>query len=125
MPREDLSFWIVDTNLRSQRVLQQLGRRTWQFEGLAISKGQHVYLSAWGEPRRMNISEALRKVLANAGQEGVTIQEGMVRMTDLLGRPFPPNLFFGQISWHVGAVYDETTKRWRLSAEGEIERQEA
>lgn len=90
-----------------------------KFEGFSVSKGQHLYLSEWGEPRRMNMREAMLQVLKGAGQNGTTIQEGMARVSELLERPFPPNLFFGQISFHLGAVYDETTKLWRLPSEDE------
>ncbi|PVY76120.1 RNA polymerase sigma factor (sigma-70 family) [Cupriavidus alkaliphilus] len=96
-----------------------------KFEGFSVSKGQYVYLSSWGEPRRMSVREALQEVLANAGQAGITIQEGMARVADLLERPFPPNMSFGQMSWQLGAVYDELTKRWNLPSEEEIESERA
>lgn len=90
-----------------------------KFEGFAVSKGQHLYLSEWGEPRRINLREAMLQVLKGAGRDGIAIQEGTARVTELIERPFPPNLFFGQMSFHLGAVYDETTKLWRLPSEDE------
>ena len=90
-----------------------------KFEGFAVSKGQYLYLSEWGEPRRMNIREAMLQVLKGSGRNGITIQEGMARVSELLERPFPPNLFFGQMSFQLGAVYDEATKLWRLPSEDE------
>jgi hypothetical protein len=90
-----------------------------KFEGFSVSKGQLLYLSEWGEPRRMNMSGAILRVLEAAGRNGVTIQEGMARVSELLERPFPPNLLFGQMSFHLGAVYDEASKRWRLQSEEE------
>jgi len=90
-----------------------------KFEGFSVSKGQYLYLSEWGKPRRMNMSRAILRVLEAAGRNGVTIQEGMARVSELLERPFPPNLLFGQLSFHLGAVYDEVSKRWRLLSEDE------
>jgi RNA polymerase sigma factor (sigma-70 family) len=90
-----------------------------KFEKLSLSKGQYVYLSEWGEPRRMTINEALIQVFKVAGREGVTIQEGIERASHLLERPFPHDVQFGQRSWQLGAMYDESTKRWRMPSEDE------
>lgn len=86
-----------------------------KFEGFAVSKGQYLYLSEWGEPRRMNIHEALKQVLKDAGPDGITLQDGMARVSESLERPFPTNSSFGQIAFHLGAIYDQATKQWRLS----------
>ena len=90
-----------------------------KFEGFGVSKGQYLYLLEWGEPRRMNMNEAMTHVLKEAGQDGITIQDGTARVSELLERPFPINSSFGQMAFHLGAVYDQATKRWRLSDEDE------
>ncbi|MDK7584532.1 sigma factor-like helix-turn-helix DNA-binding protein [Alcaligenes faecalis subsp. phenolicus] len=90
-----------------------------KFEGFSVSKGQYLYLSKWGEPRRMNVNEAMTQVLKDAGLDGITIQDGMDRVSEMIERPFPINTFFGQIAFHLGALYDPTTKRWQLSDKNE------
>jgi len=89
-------------------------------EGLSVSLGQHLYLTEWEEARRMGVSEAVKYVLENAKHEGVTNQEGMAGVAELIERPFPSNMTFGQASFHLGAVYDESSKRWRWPLEEEV-----
>lgn len=91
-----------------------------KWDGLSVSRGQFIYLSEWLEPRRKGLREALLEVLTNAGREGVTIQEGITRVSDLIERPFPPNQHLGQMALNIGAVFDHATKSWRLPSEEEI-----
>ncbi|WP_230971298.1 sigma factor-like helix-turn-helix DNA-binding protein [Nitrogeniibacter aestuarii] len=95
-----------------------------KLQGFSVSRGQYLYLSEWGESRRMNTNDAISQVLNTAGRSGVTIQEGMERVSELLERPFPPQTPFGQLAYHLGAVYDEATKIWRLPEDEPLTEQE-
>lgn len=83
-------------------------------DGFALSKGEHIYLPEWNDPKRLNMREAVLEVLEEAGPEGILATDGTARAEELLERPFPKHFFFGQYSYHLGAIYNEVTKRWRL-----------
>ena len=88
-------------------------------QGFSVSQGEYVYLSEWGGPRRLNFTEAVEEVLKRAGNSGITRHEGEANVAALLGRPFPATMNFSQTSKNLGALLDETTKRWTLPLDDE------
>lgn len=84
-----------------------------KFPQFALSRGQYIYLAAWKSPRRYNMTEAVVRVLKDAGDIGLTLDEAMHRVSILIERPWPDGVFFGQQAYHLGGVYDPDNARWR------------
>lgn len=92
-----------------------------KYPQFALSKGQYVYLAEWKTPRRYNMSEAVVRVLKDAGSIGLTIEEAMHRVSILIERPWPKGCFFGQQAYHLGGVYDPVNARWRYQESESLE----
>jgi hypothetical protein len=84
-----------------------------KYPQFGLAKGQYLYLAEWGEARRYNMTEAIVRVLKDAGADGLTLEEGMRRVEILIERPWPKGVFFGQNAFHHGGVYVPETARWR------------
>lgn len=87
----------------------------------ALAKGQYLYLAEWKTPRRYNMTEAVVRVLKDAGGIGLTIDEAMQRVSILIERPWPKGAFFGQQAYHLGGVYDPVNGRWRYQESESLE----
>lgn len=81
---------------------------------MQVSVGNYLYLSEWGEPRRLQKSEAITKAIQQSGERGLTTRELLISASSLLGREFPREGLYGGIS-AAGARFDEGRKRWVIS----------
>lgn len=86
--------------------------------GLSVGKGQYVYLTEWGDPRRPTVYDATVTVLSEAGRRGLSSDEGVPRIEALIGRPLGKGMY-GSCCNNVGALYDETAGRWYLGPDGQ------
>jgi hypothetical protein len=71
-----------------------------------ISHSQYVYLSAWGEPRRASVMEAVNHVLSSA-LAPLSLNEIHTRVTATVGRPIERVTISGCLQ-QVGAVLDDS-----------------
>lgn len=92
-----------------------------KYPQFALAKGQYLYLAEWKTPRRYNMTEAVVRVLKDAGSIGLTIEEAMQRVSILIERPWPKGTFFGQQAYHLGGVYDPVNARWRYQETESLE----
>jgi hypothetical protein len=83
-----------------------------KYPQFALAKGQYLYLAEWKTPRRYNMTEAVVRVLKDAGSIGVTVEDAMHRVSILIERPWPKNVFFGQQACSHGGVFDPDTELW-------------
>lgn len=79
------------------------------------SAGGYLFLPEWGEPRRLNQSQAILEVLRQSGEHGLTANEIVKLASALLGREIPRESRFGYIS-AAGARFDEEKKRWVITS---------
>jgi hypothetical protein len=67
------------------------------------------------------MTEAVVRVLKDAGDLGLTLEEAMHRVSILIERPWPRGVFFGQQAYHLGGVYDPDNARWRYQEAESLE----
>ena len=79
------------------------------------SAGGYLFLPEWGEPRRLNQSQAILEVLRQSGEHGLTANEIVKLASALLGREIPRESRYGHIS-AAGARFDEEKKRWVIAS---------
>ena len=79
------------------------------------SVGGYLFLSKWGEPRRLNQSQAILEALKQSGEHGLTANEIVKSASTLLGREIPRRNIYGDIS-AAGARFDEEKKRWAIAS---------
>lgn len=82
---------------------------------MSKSDGGYLFLSEWGEPRRIPKSQAILEVLKQSGEQGLTANEIVKSASALLGREIPRANIYGDIS-AAGARFDEDKKRWVIAS---------
>lgn len=90
---------------------------------LRVSVGEYLYLPEWGEPRRMQKSQAIFEAIKQAGAVGLSAREIVNSASTILGRPVERDAIYGTLS-AVGARFDESVQRWVLQDEKECEDEE-
>ncbi|MBX7136153.1 MAG: hypothetical protein K1X67_26070 [Fimbriimonadaceae bacterium] len=81
--------------------------------GLSVSPSGYVYLTEWGEPRRLSVSEAIATALREAGPNGLPADEAASRAETLLGRSILKAR--GGLPFRgAGASFDEVRQVWKL-----------
>lgn len=93
---------------------------------MRASYGQYLYLTEWGEPRRMQLADAIRTALEQS-PNGLRAQEIVEAASAIIGRSINPQNIYGCLS-AIGAEWSEKTGRWSLvgvteengSGEGEV-----
>lgn len=78
---------------------------------MRVSVGNYLYLSEWGEPRRMQKSEAVARALQHAGDKGLATNELLMSASALLRREISREGLYADIS-AAGARFDEEKRRW-------------
>jgi hypothetical protein len=79
------------------------------------SSGEYLFLSEWGEPRRMSKAQAVLEVLRQSGNYGLTANEIVKAASGLLGREIPRETMYVDIA-AAGAKFDEDKKRWVITS---------
>lgn len=79
---------------------------------MRVGYGQYLYLTEWGESRRMQLAEAFKTALEQSSN-GLRAQEIVDAVSALLGRPINPQNIYGPLS-AIGAEWSEKTGRWVL-----------
>lgn len=79
------------------------------------SVGEYLYLPEWGEPRRMQRSQAVLEVLRQSGEHGLTANEIVKLASSLLGFEIQRENIRGDIL-SAGARFDEEKKRWIIAS---------
>ncbi|MGZ8222169.1 MAG: hypothetical protein ACXWT0_11030 [Methylobacter sp.] len=90
---------------------------------MSKSYGDYLYLSEWGEPRRLNSAQAIIEALKKADSTGLRTKEIIQSASAILGRQIQRDCIYGALS-AAGARVDESTKRWILPDTKEIEDEE-
>lgn len=83
-----------------------------KYPQFALAKGQYLYLAEWQSPRRRNMTEAIVRVLKDAGPDGILLEEAIRRVELLIERPWPKGTFFGTQACNRGGVYNSDSSRW-------------
>jgi len=108
------------SRLKSPEVLFAVAQRS----GLmGKSSGDYLFLSTWGEPRRLNTTQAIIEALKQADSSGLKSREIIKSASAILGRPIQGDCIYGAL-YAAGARVNETTKRWILPDIKEIEDEE-
>ena len=84
------------------------------------SYGDYLFLSEWGNPRRLNSSEAVIEVLKQADSSGLKATEIINLASIILGRPVRRDCIHSSL-YDAGAKFNVTTKRWTLPDANEVE----
>ena len=84
------------------------------------SYGDYLFLSEWGNPRRLNSSEAVIEVLKQADSSGLKATEIVNLASILLGRPVRRDSIHSSL-YDAGAKFNVMTKRWTLPDANEVE----
>lgn len=82
-------------------------------EGATLSRGQYLYLTAWGDPRRLTLFQALKEIYEAAPDRTFTTPELEVAAERLMGRPVARGAV-AAYSGDLGAQYDDRTGVWSL-----------
>ena len=92
-----------------------------QRSGLASrSASGYLFLPEWGEPRRMQRSQAVLEVFKEAGDQGLTANEVLTRASNLLGFELQRNTLYSYMTT-AGAKFNEEKKRWVIDRDaGEL-----
>lgn len=90
---------------------------------LRVSIGGYLYLPEWGEPRRMQKSQAIFEAIKQAGAAGLSAREIVNSASTILGRPVERDTIYGTLS-AVGARFDESVQRWVLQDKKDCEDEE-
>ena len=80
---------------------------------MRVSYGQYLYLTEWGEPRRMQLADAVKTALKKS-PNGLRAQELVEAAGALIGRSINPQNIYGYLST-VGAEWSEKSGRWSLA----------
>lgn len=80
---------------------------------MRVSYGQYLYLTEWGEPRRMQLADAVKTALKKS-PNGLHAQELVEAASVLIGRPINRDAIYGPLST-IGAEWSEKTGRWSLA----------
>lgn len=78
------------------------------------SVGGYLFLPEWGEPRRLNQSQAILEAVRQSGENGLTANEILKRASAFLGREIPRVNLYAHLS--SVARFDEETKRWVIAS---------
>lgn len=81
---------------------------------LSKSSDNYLFLSSWGEPRRLKIPLAVIEALKKAGPSGLKAREITKYASAIIGRPIHWHCIYLPLS-KAGAVFNQTTRRWKLS----------
>jgi hypothetical protein len=77
---------------------------------MSLARGQILFLTEWGEPRRQTVVQALREIFSVCGPAGLSLDEVQSRLEELVGRSVPrgnlPSYFNGF------AVFSAETGTW-------------
>ena len=87
---------------------------------MSKSSGDYLFLSTWGEPRRLNTTQSIIEALKQADSSGLKTSEIIKSASAILGRPVQRDSIYGALS-AAGALVNDTTKRWLLPDTKEIE----
>ncbi len=90
-------------------------------ELMSKSNGDYLFLSAWGEPRRIKASQAIIEALKQADSSGLKASEITKLASIILGRPIRRDCIYSPLS---DARFNATTKRWVLPDAQEIDGEE-
>ncbi|HUW29622.1 MAG TPA: DNA-directed RNA polymerase subunit alpha C-terminal domain-containing protein [Sulfuriferula sp.] len=90
---------------------------------LRVSVGEYLFLPEWGEPRRIQKSQAVIEALKQADSAGLRASEIVNSASAILGRPVERDGIYATL-YDAGARFDETTQRWRLPNTKESEDEE-
>ena len=82
-------------------------------ERLKIARGQYVYLSEWGGPRREAIGQAVAAVLKDSGRS-LTLEEITAAAENRIGRNIDKPVVSGALQ-ALEAEFDGATQKWCLS----------
>jgi hypothetical protein len=88
--------------------------------GVKIDRGQYVYLSEWGESRRMTIQDGIRRALSEIGAQGLPLDQLIERVNDLTKRHCSRETI-SQLLQAVDACWDVDTGSWRLEKAASID----
>lgn len=80
------------------------------------SSEEYLYLSDWGESRRIGKYQALQDVLNSAGKSGLTINEIHKRANNIAGREIPRN-GLSRVLNELGAKYYVDENLWKMISE--------
>lgn len=80
---------------------------------MRVSYGQYLYLTEWGEPRRMQLVDAVKTALAQSSN-GLRTQEVAEAASALTGRPINSQNIHVSLS-AIGAEWSEKLERWSLA----------
>lgn len=90
---------------------------------LRVSVGDYLFLPEWGEPRRMQKSQAIVEAIKQAGNASLSASEIVNSASAILGRPVERETIYYALS-AAGARFDETRQRWILQDTEEDENEE-
>lgn len=86
---------------------------------LSVSVGDYLFLPEWGEPRRMQKSQAIVEAIKQAGSNGLRASEIVISASTILGRPVERETIYHALT-SAGARFDGTMQRWILPDTEEI-----
>lgn len=81
---------------------------------LRVSVGDYLFLPEWGEPRRMQKSQAIVEAIKQAGAAGLSASEIVNSASTILGRPVERETIYHALT-SAGARFDENVQRWILN----------
>lgn len=90
---------------------------------LRVSVGDYLFLPEWGEPRRMQKSQAIVEAIKQAGAAGLSASEIVNSASTILGRPVERETIYHALT-SAGARFDGTIQRWILLDTEEVEDEE-
>ena len=85
---------------------------------MCVSNGQYLYLAEWGEPRRIQLIDAIRTALEQT-PKGLTVQKIVEVVSTVIGRTFTSQNIYGCLSV-IGAERSDKTDRWSLIVAEEL-----
>jgi hypothetical protein len=94
--------------IKDPALLCTIAQRTGRIK---ISPGQYIYLADWEGPRRHSVSEALRKIFAEATDEGLTLAQIEDAVRQDVGRLVPRTSISAALQ-AFGALWNRETGRW-------------
>lgn len=104
------------SRIKHPTAILALAKRSGHFR---VSTGDYLYLPEWGEPRRMQKSEAIVEAIKQAGSNALKISELIISASTILGRPVERETIYYALT-AAGARFDETMQRWILPDTEEI-----
>lgn len=91
-------------------VIFALAKRTGR---MSVSPGQVVYMTEWGEPRRIRVPDAVKMALTRAGTTGLSMNELLDAASLILERHINRASIYTTLS-SIGARWDEEANHWIL-----------